>query len=79
MFVSIMWIKIRTTLCFEKFWPSDLRAAAGDAVGVQAPLEIAKPPSSFRLGMLNIEQKATCFNAGGSGLHIHDPHRVLIL
>jgi len=47
MFVSTMWIKIRTTLCFERFWPSDLKAAAEDAVGVQAPLEIENRPSLF--------------------------------
>jgi hypothetical protein len=42
MSVSIMWTKIRTTLCFERFWPKDLKAAAEDAAGVQAPPEIAK-------------------------------------
>lgn len=47
MFAFTMWIRIRTTLCFGRFWPSDLKAAAGDAVGVQAPLEIANPPALF--------------------------------
>ena len=43
MFVSTMWIKIRTILCFERFWPSDLKAPAEDAAGAQALLEIVKP------------------------------------
>jgi len=50
MFVSTMWTKIRTTLCFERFWPSDLKAAAEGAVGVQAPPEIAKPPFIILIG-----------------------------
>lgn len=44
MSVFTMWIKIRTTLCFERFWPNDLKEAAEDAVGAQVPLEIANPP-----------------------------------
>jgi hypothetical protein len=60
MFVSTMWIKIRTTLCFERFWPSDLKAVAEDAAGAQAPLENAKPPSILCVPeILNREQHAS--------------------
>jgi hypothetical protein len=41
MSVFTMWIKIRMTLCFERFWPNDLKEAAEDAAGAQVPFENA--------------------------------------
>jgi hypothetical protein len=80
--VSTMWIKIRTTLCFERFWPKDLKAAAEDAAGVQAPLEIAKRPPNHvdwehpkQRNMLRHERRSDSYDLL---VALHDPHEAFV-
>lgn len=79
MSVSTMWIKIRTTLCFERFWPNDLKEAAEDAAGAQVPSENANLPAHQQeRSMLRHERRSDSPDSPISRPALYAPCRTLM-